>query len=107
VNVVTVLVLRATLKDGPRVSDDVPTFFKVRLNVAPPSGVPEGVPSREKETSWRDGTEVAEPMRPMAADATTPPTARTTPMMMKRSRDWEMARRAEAIFIVREFGLPI
>ena len=99
-NVVMVLVFRVMLKEGPRTCDDVPTFFSVRLRVAPPFGVPAGVPRRENESSWNEGTDVAAPMRPVAADATTPPTARTMPMMMKRSRDWEIAGCTESIFIV-------
>ena len=83
----TVLVSRVTLKDEPSITVEVPWFFRVRLSTAPPLEVPDGVPWRDKETSWRDGTEVADPIRPVAADATTPPTARTTPMMMKRSSD--------------------
>jgi hypothetical protein len=102
-----VLVFSEMLKEVPNMTDDVPAFFRVRLSVAPPSGVPAGVPKREKETSWREGTEVADPMRPVAADATTPPTARTTPMIMKRSRDCEIAGRAEVVFIIGKFDLQI
>ena len=87
------------LNAEPSIIVEVPRFFRVRLSEVPPSTVPAGVPCRENETSCRDGTEVAAPIRPVAADATTPPTARTTPMIMKRSSDWEMAGRAVAVFI--------
>jgi hypothetical protein len=99
VKVVIVLVSKVTLNDEPIITVDAPSFFIVRLNRAPPSVAPAGVPWSEKDTSCRDGTEVADPIRPVAADATTPPTARTTPMMMKRSRDCEIAGRKWVIFI--------
>ncbi len=93
------LVVRAMLKDGPTRIVEVPTFFRVTERVDPPLRVPEGVPVSEYETSWRDGVAAAEPTRPVAADATTPPTARTAPMMMKRSRDWDIARLLQVVFI--------
>lgn len=92
------MVPMAIVNPVPTDTVDAPAFFKVRLRVEVPP-VPATVPTREKEVSWSDGVEVAEPIKPVAAEATIPPTARTTPTMMKRSKDWEIPERLLVIFI--------
>jgi len=48
---------------------------------------------------WSDEVLDAEPIRPKSAATTNAPTARTAPMMIKRSRLWEIARRFLLTFI--------
>jgi hypothetical protein len=84
-----------------------PMFFTVIENALTPVEADAAAPVAEMDVIWMAVLCELPFTRPYTELVTTPPTARTAPTMMKRSRDWEIAERLLLIFIVSEGGGPI